>query len=391
MYKILIVSPFFWPFAGVGAERMGSLVEYLSSRNKYEISVLKNDNNSYMECVLKSKTRFEGVRQINVTVKKGFFYCYSTYRKKLLALLNESKYDCIVISVGPYYTFPLVSEIKKKFSEAHVVLDIRDLWAHEMSLLKRNTILEIIKNYNKDYVFQRKAIKIADVVTIAGEDGKALLEMIYGKKVGQKTFSVCNGFNDVGISLNSGSNYENKDVFNLCIFGKFAEYLSDNQLDDIAQGLSDYHGRIKITQIGNQEDRLTTRLKWYNIEYINTGYLDYEEGIIYLKENATAFFLSNDLKVGNGTKVYDYILCDKPIIYFGIKNTGVCEFLKNFRNAFICSENEELLNAIITIKRNRLKELKPINGNIKMYSREIQNRKFEQIILECCMEDKFDK
>lgn len=50
-----------------------------------------------------------------------------------------------------------------------------------------------------------------------------------------------------------------------------------------------------------------------------------------------------------------------------------------------------MLNAIITIKRNRLKELKPINGNIKMYSREIQNRKFEQIILECCMEDKFDK
>lgn len=387
MYKVLIVSPFFWPFAGVGAERMGSLARFLARLNKYDLFILKNNNNSYGDYVVSSEKVINNVKYINADNRGSFYKDYCEYKSVVELTLEKYEFNCIIISVGPYYTFPLVKLIKKIQDNVPIILDIRDLWAHEGSFLEDKSFFNRIKLQIKN-IFQKSAIKNADIITMADDNGKFIIGNIYGEKMKEKVFTIMNGFDEERVNeLEKGKSLERSRSFNLCIFGKFAEYLDDNQVRIIAEVLKLYQEDIMITQVGHKEERLEKNLNFNNVKYFNTGYLSYEEGINYLKNNATAFFLSNDLKVGNGTKIYDYIFCDKPIIYFGEKNTGLSIFLDNFRNSFVCSNGKELIDAIRMIKEDKIETLEPKDDDIFKYSRKRQNIKFEKIIQDCCLED----
>ena len=68
-------------------------------------------------------------------------------------------------------------------------------------------------------------------------------------------------------------------------------------------------------------------------------------------------------KSGLGTKIYDYIYLNKPIIYIGKKGTDLASFVESFEYGFICETEEEIIQTIDFILSNKIKFLS--NKNIK--------------------------
>lgn len=387
MQNILIVSPYFLPFAGVGANRMSSLASFLQKDSEINVTILKNSDESYGKKTVKSFTN-RNFTTINCYTGKGFLKNVNIYKFNIEKLLSENCYDCIIVSIGPFYTLPLIKLIKRKY-KIPVILDIRDFWAHEPVIEeKKKIVVKYIKSFIKDFLFERKAIKYADRIVAMGEADLKFLLKYYGKEINSSGIAIPNGYD--GFFLNNEIKEvhfyerENEGQFNLIVYGKFAEYISNEKLNIFAESIKEltYDGYdLRIIQVGHVEERLKKILTDKGLNYHCTNYLPYAKGVLYLRENADALLLSSDLRgIGYGTKVYDYIYCNKPIIFVGDKDAGLANFLLKFKNSFVCESKKEILSAIRIIKANSILTLDE-DIDVNVYNRETQNMKYKKLIL----------
>ena len=86
---------------------------------------------------------------------------------------------------------------------------------------------------------------------------------------------------------------------------------------------------------------------------------------------------------GPGTKIFDYIYLNKPVI--GITKPGISleRLLSKFDHAYICHSKEDVKKAISNLTENNINTL--IDGNqahkiIESYSRSCQNAVFETVL-----------
>lgn len=394
MNKILIISPYFYPFAGIGANRMTSLAKYLVNTTSFEIYVLKNSTKSYSNIIKNEEDlSLSKINYYEVDVENDFLKDMKIYKEKVIEILNSKKFDMVLISVGPFFTLPLVSLIKKIYG-IKVTLDIRDFWAHEPENLACNVHIKKIKSLIKDWLFERKAIKDATYLVFMNDLDKEYLYRFYGKKLLlNKSLIISNGY-DIDEDKLLGLSKPNFDKIKIVAFGKIAAYLNTEHIESLAEGINICNTRnnieIIVEQIGYEEESLQYALKKNNIPYISKGYMEYSHGIKYIYENANIFLISSDLEeVGIGTKIYDYILCDRPVIYVGKKTTGLSKFIKNFDNGYVCSNKKEIKDAIDDIYNNRIDKLKS-GISIKNYSRKFQNEKYLKFLMES-IEKKYEK
>lgn len=383
MKKILIISPFFIPFAGVGTARVESLVQYLLDKHNYEITILQNSIISYGKNVLADKKIAKEIKSIEVDDNHNFIRNASNYKSVINKLDLNKDFDVTIITVGPFYTLPLVSYIKKKNHHMPIILDMRDLWAHEPIINYDYKFKDKIKNFIKDYFYERKAIKKADKLVMMGNDELEYLRKFYSSEIGNKGVVIRNGFDSYSINFDE-INKQNLLVHKnhtIGVFGKFSTYFSDKQLEELGACLSCCNNikDFEFVQIGSKELELSQTLKKYNVKYENTGYMEYDKGLSYIKNNVSVCLISTDLNIGFGTKVFDYILCNKPIIFIGNKKSSLAGLLKDFKNAFICEKINELPQIVKYIFENNIFNLDD-NIDVSAYSRDAQNVRFEEII-----------
>src|SRR5699024_618796 len=124
--------------------------------------------------------------------------------------------------------------------------------------------------------------------------------------------------------------------YNLVVFGKLTYYsrrystMLFKALKELEKSKIDFH----LTQIGTPEDETKLIIKEVGINkglYTNTGFCDYEEGIEIIKAGNVCILI-DIRKQAIGTKVYDYIYANKPIIYIGHNHTYLSDFIKTFEN-----------------------------------------------------------
>lgn len=384
MKKILIVSPYFTPFAGVGAVRMDSLTRYLLMTNQYDITVLKNSNDSYGNKI--TKTDNHEFRSFEVESNDTFMQYCKAYKAALKKILKKQIYDVVLITVGPFYTLPLIYMLKKEYN-IPVILDMRDLWAHEPVIHNNRNIKDKIKSIIKDYLFERKAIKSADKVVVVAEDVIDVLKQFYSKELEKKSVVIQNGFDDSRVNIDDLEQYKLKSdrQHTIGVFGKFSEYISKKQLCALSKALKECKESfdIEFLQIGEEEYSLRENLLQNDIQYEQTGYMEYQQGIYFMRENLAICLVSSDLDIGYGTKIFDYILCNKPIIFIGNRNSSIGRLLDTFENAFVCNNEDEIVEAIQYIISNHICTLDE-NINRLSYCRSVQNIKFEKMIKELC-------
>ena len=81
---------------------------------------------------------------------------------------------------------------------------------------------------------------------------------------------------------------------------------------------------------------------------------------------------------GLGTKVFDYIGLNKPIIYYGVYPSELSEFISRFKNVVVTSDSIELEQGIRRFVHQRIEKLEVVK--CEKYSREYQNIRYKNLI-----------
>lgn len=378
--NIIIVSPAYPPYSGVGGIRMNSLSKHLRNIGD-QVFVLRNTPALWGEKNLKAEVP-QGIKIIDINACKNEKENAELYYQAIYNIVQRNTIDLVIFSVGPFYTLRIAPRIKNELNIKYII-DFRDLWVFE----KRGSRgwLKDLKHFvyrNMKRCIERSAVKSADAVAVVTPGDKKTMCKHYKKKKDQ-IYTIYNGYEAIPDKTEEG--FRKNDVLTLTSFGKFG-YYSPELVKVLFAAVNDIAGsgtKIAIKHIGQEEtfvDKLFQDGRYKNVMYHCTGYVSYETGMREVQQSDICVITYNH-PTGFGTKVFDYIACNKPIILLTKQGKALAELVSSFSNGFVCESTEEVEKAIQSIMENDIKTLDE-QSTLKQYSRIHQNNKYIDLIKE---------
>lgn len=378
--KILIVSPFFPPLATVAIVRVSSLAYEFLSRG-HEITVIRNSYDESVEKLPNSDNKLLNLETYTVEVDGiRYFEASKRYKQIFRKVMNKEKYDLVFITAGPYYTIPLCKIAKEEYN-TKCVIDYRDLWVFD---IRRK--LDFIRPLNlakKTVYFQieRQNIKYADLVVTVTENWKRILEKVYRSN---NIEVISNGYDDKQLNrIDQEKDYPYKDYFVITAFGKLSYYSVEYGVKFFRamKILSEKYPNLLVLHVGLPEKETEEAIKLSGFDknkYINTGFINYSDGIRLLM-NSDVNVIIDIRKGAMGTKFYDYVYVNRPLVYLGKKNTQLDNLVRSFENGFSCYQENDVVDAISKIKENGIELLTKVE-NVQKYARSKQNKRYLELI-----------
>lgn len=383
--KVLIIVGFFGADKTVGAKRMNSLATYLV-RHGNEVTVMTTSKSYDMPKEFKNiefcfvdEAPLAGSPMKN---EKIFRLNRVKFENEYLRNISYINPDIILISGSPFYTFSITKLAKEK--DIPCVLDFRDPWIFDFRGLK-NTF-SIRKNLYRmiHYSHERSAIANASAAVMVTKGWCDDYKRLYSK-YRNKFFVVENGYDEQELDnidvIDPDERVEEIEGFKIGVFGKLA-YYSENNTRLFFQGIKTIHDEsIHIVQIGEREKIVDSIINQFGMNadrIISTGFMDYKKGMATLKTLDALLIIDNRMHA-LGTKIYDYIYVNKPIIYIGPKDSDMANLVGRFEYGFICSkkfEIEETILKLIEQKPNKLQD----GSDAYDYSRNRQNEKYMELL-----------
>lgn len=379
--KILIVSPFFPPMATVAIVRISSLARQLLKEG-HELTVIRNEFNCEVDTLSESYSDLLTLKTYKVKLDQNtrYFEAARSYKKIFRKVLNKQKFDVVFITAGPYYTIPLCKIAKKEYN-TKCIIDYRDLWIFDIRSKK-----EFIKPINlaKKMIYfpiEKQNIKYADLVVTVTDNWKNILSRVY--RTGN--FEVIpNGYDDEQLNkIDHPIDNPFNGKFVISFFGKLSYYSVDYGVKffKTIKKLQSVYPDLIVLHIGLSEKETNEAIRISDFDkekYINTGFLDYKEGIKLLTKSNVNMII-DIRKSAMGTKFYDYVYVNKPLIYFGKKNTTLDQLTNEFENGFCCYSESDLIRAIRKIRENNISSLTK-SIKVQDYARSKQNKKYIQLM-----------
>lgn len=392
--KILIVSPFFPPFSLVGAKRMESFSTYLS-RNRHDVTVLTYSTKTMEDLVGKSNLNSPIPRDLSVCnlpnlkiFKFPFAFCINHFLEvrawdKYLRAFGEMQFDAILVSSGPVSTEGPVARFAQK-NDIPLVLDLRDLNVILDKQKNDGGIKQFIKSaiwkYQQHYP-ELECIKAASkIVVVTPGMGEELIEE-YGISA-DKIEVIYNGFDETILSTVKSVKPEDRKV-QFGYFGKMMYYSPERgkriliALDMLKkQGID-----IELVHIGpgsNEIIKTIDELGLDNTIYRSLGTMDYSSGMAIMM-SMRGYFIEYKDPIGLGTKVFDYIFCNKPIICVAPVSCVLSKMVAEFDNGYAVDSVDDIVKTVLEVIRCNKDTLEE-GFNIHNYSREFQNANYEKLL-----------
>ena len=375
--NVLIVSPAFPPFSGVGGMRMGSLSKFLRDKG-VNVRVLRNNPVLWGKQNLKAEVPSD-IRITDVNANKNFFGNGILYFEEVRKVLENESVDLIIYSVGPFYTLLTSYLISKKYPQKHII-DFRDLWSYEKRGSRgfnKNIKFSIMKSLYR--VIEKPAVNNSDGIVVVTPGDFDIMSRKYKNKK-EKIQVILNGYEEIDFDENDKSNVDNAiQLVSLGKLGYYAPHLAKelfSALEEIKiDGLD-----IELIHVGPKEESIESILSSVNdFRYECTGYVDYKKGLKIAYESDIAIIVYNH-PTGYGTKIFDYIACNKPIILVTEEANDLKEFVLKLKNGFACKNKSQIKDSINYIYKNNIKTLddKIIRNK---YSRNNQNKLYYNYII----------
>lgn len=376
--RILMLSPAFAPYSGVGAARMTSLAEYLVSKS-CKLTVVVYDREYFNGDCFERKIPLE----INIVSVKVDGNIIHNLKKTLMNVMEKSHYDICISSVGPYESMYVIRNIMQKYHTKYII-DYRDMWIFSGTECEQLTFIQKLKRTMMDYInlfFERKAVKGAIAFVAVTDNNRKELVKRYPKWKG-KFKTIFNGYEDLP---NKQETEHDEKTYKIGIAGKMS-YYNPKMTEEIFSVLSRFNKngkRVVLEHIGN-EDKITDKLleKYGNrsMFYKNYGEMSHPNTMLKMME-MDALLVVNAHRSGFGTKVFDYIALNKPIIYAGVCLSELSKFVEQFEEGMVCGDEIEFGQVLCSLLDRRPKTLTTEDTTI--YSREVQNEIYYKLICEC--------
>ncbi len=377
--NILVITPYFAPYKDVASRRMISLVKFLIALNN-KITVVKLQNDNYPSNAI-GEEYIDGARYIEFDVKgKTFKESEKILENILDNHCEQNSYDIIIVSCGPFFTVTPTKNIGLKYNIPYI-MDYRDLWLYKHR--PNDTLKKFFGNIKSILLFnkaEKEALKHCAKFVSVTNGCVRIMEKHYSFIKG-KTSCIYNGYEEE-IVEEKINNTISEGKYNLVIFGKLSYYSEEKAnllIKAIAQLINTGYD-ISITHIGKEEPvikRILSENAISSERYRCLGLVDYASGMAHLKNSDVSISVI-DFKIGLGTKLFDYIRINKPIVALAPPDSEYEEILSQYENAFICQTLEDITNALEKIFSEDIKVL--ATNNTEQYSRKMQNEIYYKLI-----------
>lgn len=378
--KILILSPYFAPYGGVGSARMISLSQYLAVQGD-EVTVLAFDKAGYAKTSLTAEVP-DNVRVYYADMATSKKRCNRRYREAAFALLARERFDICVCSVGPYDAMYFAPQIQRRYGVPYVI-DYRDMWMDDENLSRqrgvwwKQKLLDLFNTPVEWYTFKR-ASKVIPVT-------EGMVERLRRRyHLGADKFlTVFNGYDEKAFSA-AGIQPRTDTAIRLCISGKCAYYNADagKALLVAVKRLRNEGYAPLIEHMGAEEKQMQRMAAETGLDengYRYLGMLPYEKAV-YNMMNADVLIQPYMQVCGLGTKVFDYIAADKPLVYIGTRPSELAEFIEKFSHGFTCdADADQVYDVLKSIIDKGVSDLGC--ADTEAYSRGVQNRKYREALM----------
>lgn len=369
--NVLILSLAYAPYSGVGAARMTSLSKYLIDKG-CGVTVVCYDSSVFGD---KEQNRIipEEVKIVPVEKENSKRENIKNLERIVEGVVKRGQFALCISSVGPFETMFFVKKLWKKWKVPYII-DYRDPWFFENNSIKLKGMVKYKQLLYKCICFpiERCAIKNATKIVLVTDKSREDIMKRYSIDK-NKCKVIFNGYEDAV----SECSLRKSDVFVITIAGKFASYDIDvaERFLDVCKEVSAFYP-LKVVHVGEKD---AVSEKRYPEVYFNVGIKSHKDTMEILAES-DAFLVSCVHQNALGTKVFDYIALNKPIIYIGIVPSELSEFLGRFEHSYICEDRQQIFDVLKSLAQKCPVFL--TKDDVKKYSRQQQNEVYWSLINE---------
>ncbi len=322
-----------------------------------------------------NKTRKFGLGSLSM---RSFFQ----FKKAGNKILNEKKFDLVFFSTTAFHVMALGPYWKRKFNVPFVV-DIQDPWRNDFYLNKPKNERppKFYITYNIDKYLEAKTIPFADGILSVSQEYIDVFHQRY--ETTRKTMSLTLPFAgnklDFDISNNNSSFQKtiplDKSKKNIIYIGRGGNDLKKalliffEALKQISKEHPDAYAQIHCWFIGTSYAALGKGLQTVfplaknlgvgDIVTEITDRLPYFQSLYYLKQADLLFIPGSTDTAYTASKIYPYILAEKPMLAIFHKNSSVVTIINqtNSGTAISFDEGENTAHLITVCKQDLLQQL----------------------------------
>lgn len=387
--KILIVTPYFPPFTGVGALRMGSLARFLL-KSGHSLTVVKLSDSCYPSRAADG-AQIHDISYVEFSERKTYKENVSQTCSVLFDLVSLSSFDCCLVCCNPYYT---LEPVLRLWERRHIpfVIDYRDLWLYDPLPV---TTLRMFFGRHKQRLqyggMEKKALDACSAfITCTPRNLQIMID--HYPLIKEKSFCIFNGYDfpkKASVSLRPDDS--EKGEIRICILGKLA-YYSPQGAEAFFRAVSGLIRKgypIRIIHAGATEplEEIFQKTGFPQEHFKDLGQLPYEEAMA-AAASARICTAIISYAIGLGTKIFDYIYLNKPIVAYAPEHSEFEEILSEAENAFVCQSAGQMASAIETIIAENRMTLTEHKEFVERFSREDQNERFLSVITEASVKGK---
>ena len=356
--NLLIGSHFFAPYSKVGARRMTSFAIYLAQRG-HNVYVIKANDREYGDNVVRNAGQLGGIKEIRPigyysgSLIKSSLNRAGYYKKEISAVMDSCHIDAVVMSSEPTEYLPLFRFIKRKDPSVICVMDIRDplglddhYGGNALSFKRKLYILNNVRN-------ERKAAKFVDYISVVTEESQRYYQRRY-PSLGDRILCIKNGFDDINVNVDeiADSHSEpHRDAVYLGVFGQYYLYGAEYS-ECLVRLAKEYKDKaVIVRQFGVHDTELEDMFRAQGLEdrYEFVRSEGYPIDIARLA-SCDICVASHHTRSSCGTKIYDYMLVNRPIISLNpYYDSELSEQVRQFENGYACTNYEEFRSAFYDI------------------------------------------
>lgn len=376
---LLLVSFYYPPYPGVGSRRWGFLSRFFAE-NGYSLAVVTSPF-SGREAAAPSQAGHEKIA-VHIVPSPSWrpppiprlpfveewLAWQRPFRQSLEQLIRQEHPRLLVFTGGPFFSFTLAPGLGKRFHVPYW-LDFRDAWDLGSHITLRFSA-PLVRH------LERRAVRNARLITDVTPEMAALRRAAFPGLPPERFQVLENGF-DGSPSAPSPPSLPDT-VLRLGIWGKFSQYHPDHPsilLTAVAKLAAEIPVEIHHFGAAGEETALAdaaARCSLANALHFH-GYREYEAGM--------AFLAAMDIMVVNhrsplmvGTKVYDAIRLNRPILALCRPDDALARLLRPFSHAYPVATAAQASAALSDVIRLRPDCLAP-GLDPEPYSRRRQAQK----------------
>jgi glycosyltransferase involved in cell wall biosynthesis len=302
----------------------------------------------------------------------------------LNAIKQETPYDVVVSSAGPYSVHILSYILKKKGIAKKWVADYRDTWSN-------NYFYPGIFPLNFfEKVLEKKILRYADTITTVSQP----LADIFISKYGQeKVATVPNGFDPDDLrNIDANPAFQEDDKFRIVHTGSI--YLGRRDPSPLFQAISElghtHQEKLKLFEVvfvGANQANLKTLIERYQVgEWVkHIGFVSRERALSMQRDAHALLFLPwNDPNVDGIVtgKIFEYFYSNTPIIALGASHMELSQKMILEANAGkVFHTVEEIKHYLIEALQHPKKILSSVDdAYLKRYDRSVIAEQFLELL-----------